>query len=84
MRWGPCQGLDAGRFRRAENLAMRDRTVPVVKDSLLIGGGQTHVAVLKRFGMRPMPGVRITLIARDAQTPYFGMPAAAGLPRTLR
>ena len=40
---------------------------------ILLGGGHAQVAVLRDFAMRPLEGVRITLISRDVRTPYSGM-----------
>jgi selenide,water dikinase len=52
---------------------------PAATDIVLLGAGHAHVEVLRQAAMRPWPGVRLTLVAREGFTPYSGM-----LPGLLR
>ena len=50
-----------------------NRDAQVSTDILLLGGGHAHVHVITALAKRPLPGVRVTLITRDLETPYSGM-----------
>jgi selenide,water dikinase len=52
---------------------MTPMPLPSVADIVLIGGGHTHALVLKMWGMKPLPGARLTLINPAPTAPYTGM-----------
>jgi selenide, water dikinase len=45
----------------------------VSKRLLLIGGGHSHVEVIRRFGTAPEPGIEVTLVSPGRHAPYSGM-----------
>ena len=47
--------------------------IPLTRDLLLVGGGHAHALVLRRWGMDPLPGVRVTVVNPGADAPYTGM-----------
>lgn len=49
------------------------RMGPARTHLVLIGGGHAHVAVIRSFGMKPEPGVVVTVIAKELEAPYSGM-----------
>ena len=52
---------------------MQPDNSPVKTDLVLLGGGHSHLFVLRHFAMNPLAGVRLTLVSRDLHTPYSGM-----------
>ena len=47
--------------------------IPLTRDLVLIGGGHAHALVLRMWGMKPMAGVRVTVINPAPTAPYTGM-----------
>lgn len=45
----------------------------IARELVLLGGGHSHVLVLRMLAMEPIPGLQVTLISPDVETPYSGM-----------
>ena len=58
---------------RTRPMPMQASEQPILRDLVLVGGGHSHVVVLHMLAMQPEPGLRITLICTDIDTPYSGM-----------
>ena len=52
---------------------MQARNWPELRDIVLIGGGHAHALVLRKWGMAPQPGTRITVVNPGPVAPYTGM-----------
>jgi selenide, water dikinase len=59
--------------RKPASIGKMQSRAPIATDLVLLGAGHAHVEVLRQFAMRPEPGVRLTLIGREPETPYTGM-----------
>lgn len=49
------------------------QNLPLTRELVLIGGGHTHALILKRWGMKPIPGVRVSVINPGPVVAYSGM-----------
>ena len=52
---------------------MHQPNSPLTRDLVLVGGGHAHALLLRMWGMRPLPGARVTVINPGPTAPYSGM-----------
>lgn len=52
---------------------MNRTSAPIVSDLVLLGGGHANIQVLKKLAMKPIAGLRVTLISDQTHAPYSGM-----------
>jgi len=52
---------------------MMPAPIPLSRDLVLVGGGHTHALVLRKWGMAPLPGARLTVIDPNPVAQYSGM-----------
>ncbi len=48
-------------------------TYPTQKSVVLVGAGNAHLVFVRRWGMRPVPGVAVTLVNEAPVVPYSAM-----------
>ena len=48
-------------------------TEMIERDLVFVGGGHSHALVLRMLAMKPIAGVRLTLVSDTLLTPYSGM-----------
>ncbi len=47
--------------------------LPLIKNVVLVGGGHAHALVLRSWAMKPVAGVRLTVVNPGPTAPYTGM-----------
>ncbi|MBE3639273.1 selenide, water dikinase SelD [Mangrovicoccus algicola] len=52
---------------------MNPSALPLLRDLVLAGGGHAHALILRRWGMRPVPGIRLSVINPGPVAAYSGM-----------
>ncbi|NOE33409.1 selenide, water dikinase SelD [Ruegeria sp. HKCCD7318] len=52
---------------------MHSPPLPLTRDLVLVGGGHTHALLLRKWGMTPLAGARVTVINPGPTAPYSGM-----------
>ena len=81
-------GRPPGESRRGQAVIQTDRmnsssaTYPTQKSVVLVGAGNAHLVFVRRWGMRPVPGVAVTLVNEALVVPYSAM-VPAHLARRL-
>jgi selenide,water dikinase len=48
---------------------MMNREPPILADLVFLGGGHAQVAAIKHFIMKPVPGLRLTIVTSQTRTP---------------
>ena len=52
---------------------MMKREPPILADLVFLGGGHAQVAAIKHFIIKPVPGLRLTIVTSQTKTAYSGM-----------